>query len=326
MGGDHAPEAVLEGAREARRRWNLPITLVGDQAKLGAADDFDIVHTSEVIEMCDDPGPAVRNKKDSSLVVAAELVRDGKASAMVSAGNTGATMAAALLRFGRIARVARPAIATTIPVPGHTPTVLADTGANADCQPAWLVQFAQMASAYATGRFGIARPRVAILSIGEEASKGNQFVKETHALLAATPGIDFIGNVEGRDFIRPVADVVVTDGFTGNVVLKCLEGGVGYLADRLVSEFRASLTGKIAGLLMKPKLKGLMRELDPTTYGGAMLLGVNGVCIISHGSSTPNAIANAIGVGRDMVEAKMVERMQQVVQSAANAETMSAPA
>lgn len=312
MGGDRAPEEVLAGARIARDR-GIPILLVGDPDRLGDISDFDLLPASEVIEMDDEPGAAVRSKKDSSLVRAAEAVRDGKASAMVSAGNTGATMASALLRLGRISGVSRPAIATPIPVPGSTPTVLLDAGANADCQASWLVQFAQMGSVFSRARFGVSSPRVALLSIGEEDSKGNQLTKDAHKMLRTAEHIEFIGNVEGRDFLRPVADVVVTDGFTGNVVLKALEGGVGFIVDAFVDILKSSPVGKGAGLALKPKLKPLVKELDPNSYGGAVLLGVDGVCVISHGSSSADAIANAVGVARDMVEADVVTQLKDAV-------------
>src|SRR4051794_12418249 len=219
MGGDQAPGEIVAGVRQAVAD-GIPVILVGRAADLVGFEgiaDLPHIEASEVIAMGDDPGSSVRRKKDSSLVRAAEAVRDGKASAMVSAGNTGATMASALLRMGRIRGVARPAIATPIPVPGATPTVLLDAGANAECQAAWLVQFAQMGSAYARQRYGMDAPRVGLLSIGEEATKGTPLVKETHALLRDTKGLDFVGNVEGRDLMTDDVDVVVTDGFTGNV-------------------------------------------------------------------------------------------------------------
>src|SRR4051812_42905015 len=193
MGGDKAPGEIIEGARRAADELGVPVALVGRPDDLGTEHGLDVIPASQVIGMADDPAKSVRTMKDSSLVRAAEAVRDGKASAMISAGNTGATMASALLRMGRIKGVNRPAIATPIPVPGGTPTVLLDAGANAECQPEWLVQFAQMGSAFATARYGIERPRIGLLSIGEEDSKGTALVKETNALLRDTPGIHFIG-------------------------------------------------------------------------------------------------------------------------------------
>src|SRR5688500_639518 len=240
---------------------------------------LELLACTEVIEMKDDPGASVRRKKDSSLVRAAELVRDGKASAMVSAGNTGATMASALLRMGRIKGVQRPAIATPIPVPGSTPTVLLDAGAHAEVQADWLVQFAQRGSVYATQRDGIAAPRVGLLSIGEEDTKGTPLVKETNKLLRDTPGIRFIGNVEGRDLMSDDVDVVVTDGFTGNVTLKTAEGVLRFIQRKLLTV----LTDAGAFDQVWPHLEPIVNDLDPETSGGAMLLGVDGVCIISHG-------------------------------------------
>jgi glycerol-3-phosphate acyltransferase PlsX len=239
-------------------------------------------------------------------VRAAEAVRDGKASAMVSAGNTGATMAAALLRMGRIKGVMRPAIATTIPVPGSTPTILLDSGANAEVQAEWLVQFAQMGSVFAHHRFGIDQPKVGLLSIGEEPTKGTPLVKETHQLLAATPGIHFVGNVEGRDVMTDAVDVVVTDGFTGNVVLKSLEGSVRTLIKALLEAFGSTPEYKAHADALMPALLPLYEMMDPETYGGAMLLGVDGVCIISHGSSSSRAVVNALKVAKELVEADMV--------------------
>src|SRR5438445_9657096 len=198
MGGDKAPGEIVAGARQAADELGVPVVLVGQPEAIGDAGGLEVIPASEVIGMHDDPAQGVRRKKDSSLVRAAEAVRDGRASAMVSAGNTGATMASALLRMGRLSGVQRPAIATPIPVPGTTPTVLLDAGANAECTPAYLVQFAQLGAAFATARYGIKEPKVALLSIGEEETKGTSLVKEAHALLAGS-GLRFVGNVEGRD-------------------------------------------------------------------------------------------------------------------------------
>jgi glycerol-3-phosphate acyltransferase PlsX len=251
----------------------------------------------------------VRRKKDSSLVRAAELVRDGKASAMVSAGNTGATMASALLRMGRIKGVSRPAIATPIPVPGSTPTVLLDAGANAEVQADWLVQFAQMGSAFFAARYGSATPRVGLLSIGEEDSKGTTLVKETNALLRDAPGIHFIGNVEGRDLMSDEVDVVVTDGFTGNVTLKTAEGVLRFIQRKLLGV----LTEANVFDQVWPHLEPIVTDLDPDSHGGAMLLGVDGVCIISHGSSSARAIVNAVRVAKEMVEGDLVGHLRSAV-------------
>ena len=314
MGGDHAPGAIVDGAHRAVAELGVPVVLVGRPDDVDPLrGDLDLVPASQVIGMGDDAG-AVRTMKDSSLVRAAEAVRDGRASAMVSAGNTGATMASALLRMGRIKGVARPAIATPIPVPGSTPTVLLDAGANAECQPQWLVQFAQMGVVFARERYGITEPRVGLLSIGEESSKGNAFVKDTHGLMAAPAafagsGARFVGNVEGRDIMTDAVDVVVTDGFTGNVALKTLEGGM----KALVAAVLGALAGTDVADEALAALLPLYETLDPDGTGGAMLLGVDGVCIISHGSSSATAIVNAARVAREMIEADVVERLRAAV-------------
>lgn len=310
MGGDHAPGEIVAGAVQARD-LGIPVVLVGRPDELGDTAGLEIIEASEVIEMDADAGKSVRRMKDSSLVRAAEAVRDGRASAMVSAGNTGATMASALLRMGRARGVQRPAIATPIPEPGGTPTVLLDAGANAECQPEWLVQFAQMGAVYARERFGVAQPRVALLSIGEESTKGNDLVKATHRLLEdgralAASGARFVGNVEGRDLMADEADVVVTDGFTGNVALKTLEGGLKSLVGALLGAFEATAESRAAAEVLTPALAPLYQQLDPDNTGGAVLLGVKGVCIISHGSSRADAMVNAIQVARDAVEADVV--------------------
>jgi glycerol-3-phosphate acyltransferase PlsX len=305
VGGDHAPEEVLAGARAAADGLGIPILLVGP-ADVVADAGFPHIVASEIIAMDDDGAQGVRRKKDSSLVRAAEAVRDGKASAMVSAGNTGATMASALLRMGRIRGVSRPAIAAPLPVPGETPTVLLDAGANAECQPEWLVQFAQMGTVFSRQRFGVASPRVGLLSIGEEASKGNSFVKEVHHLLDGAPGVNFIGNIEGHLVATDAVDVVVTDGFSGNVVLKTLEGGL----EVIVSVIRAGLDStpeaRAAADVLAPVLEPLFDYMGPETTGGAVLLGVDGVCIISHGRSSARAVTNAIAFAREMVTGDIV--------------------
>ena len=310
MGGDHAPSEILSGAHQAAE-LGIPILLVGPEG-LSGAGELPVFAASEVIEMDDDPAQSVRRKRDSTLVRAAEAVRDGHASAMISAGNTGATMASALLRMGRIAGVARPAIATPVPVPGGTPTVLLDAGANAEVQPEWLVQFAVMGSVYAQRRFGIANPRVGLLSIGEEPGKGDTLRKEAYELLRVASGINFIGNVEGRDLMTDDVDVVVTDGFTGNVVLKTLEGSLKTVVKALFSAFGQPEYADAANALM-PALLPLYESLDPDTYGGAILLGVDGVCIISHGSSSARAMLNGIKCAQEMVESDMVGAIRQAI-------------
>ena len=313
-GGDKAPADIVEGARRARDELGVDILLVGTPEVAYLAGDLPLLEASEVIAMDADPGTSVRRMKDATLVRAAEAVRDGKASAMISAGNTGATMASALLRMGRIKGVKRPAIATPLPVPSGGHTVLLDAGANAECQADWLVQFAQMGAAYARARYDVAEPRVGLLSIGEEPGKGDTLRKETYELLVADGVLDaaggrFIGNVEGRDILTDAVDVVVTDGFTGNVALKSLEGGMKGLVNRLLEAFGTNDETRAAADVLMPELLPLYATLDPENTGGAMLLGVDGVCIISHGSSGPTAVVNAVRVARDMVAGEVTAHL-----------------
>jgi glycerol-3-phosphate acyltransferase PlsX len=311
MGGDRAPGEIVAGARQASEH-GMAVVLVGP-ADLDGRGDLPLIEASEVIAMDEDPAQGVRRKKDSTLVRAAEAVRDGQASAMISAGNTGATMASALFRMGRIKGVSRPAIAIPVPVPGSTPTVLLDAGANAEVQAEWLVQFAQMGSVFSHQRFGVAVPRVGLLSIGEEPYKGDTLRKEAYDLLSEAQGIEFIGNIEGRDLMTDGVDVAVTDGFTGNVVLKTLEGALRSLVSAILGAFNAKPEYKEHADALLPALLPLYATLEPETYGGAMLLGVDGVCIISHGSSSARAIVNAIKVARDMVEGDLVEHLRDAV-------------
>ncbi len=311
MGGDNAPSQIIDGARLAAD-LGIPVLLVGP-ADLVGIGDLPLIVASEVIGMDEDAAAGVRRKKDSTLVRAAEAVRDGRASAMISAGNTGATMASALLRMGRIKGVNRPAIATAIPVPGSIPTVLLDSGANSEVQPEWLVQFALMGSVYATHRFGVQNPRVGLLSIGEEPGKGDTLRKEAFPLLEQASGINFIGNVEGRDIMTDDVDVVVTDGFTGNVVLKTLEGGLRTVIKALFAAFASDPANQPHADALMPSLLPLYEMLDPETYGGAILLGVDGVCIISHGSTSAKAMVNAAKVAREMVQGGMVDEIRAAI-------------
>ena len=304
MGGDNAPSVIVEGVREALSS-GIPVELVGDPARISNYDGITLHAALEVIEMDDEPGRAVRTKKDSSIVRAAEWVRDGHASAMVSAGNTGAVAAAALLRMKRLKGVNRPAIATTLPVPGRAPKILLDSGAMADCQADWLHQFARMGSAFAQVRYEVTSPRIGLVSIGEEPEKGNQLVKEAHHLLADDSTINFIGNVEGRDVLDGDVDVLVADGFTGNVILKTLEGTVQFLVNQIISALSTDDAAEV-GAQALGHLAPIAAELNPDAVGGAMLLGVNGVAIISHGSAGPTAIVNACKVAQDMVERDLV--------------------
>jgi glycerol-3-phosphate acyltransferase PlsX len=311
LGGDKAPDEIIAGAREAVAA-GIDVILVGPRG-LAGCEGFELIEASEVIEMHEDAASSVRNKKDSTLVRAAEAVRDGKASAMISAGNTGATMASALLRMGRIAGVKRPAIATPIPAPGTTPTVLLDAGANAEVEPEWLVQFGLMGSVYADARFGVKNPRVGLLSIGEEPGKGDTLRKQAYELFSNAKNLNFIGNVEGRDIMTDKVDVVVTDGFTGNVALKTLEGTMRGVVKALFAAISAPEYKEHADGIM-PALLSLYSTFDPDTYGGAILLGVDGVCIISHGSSGSRAMLNGIKVAKEMVEVDMVGKIRLAVQ------------
>ncbi len=311
LGGDKAPSEIIAGAREAVAA-GIDVILVGPRG-LAGCEGFELIEASEVIKMHEDAASSVRTKKDSTLVRAAEAVRDGKASAMISAGNTGATMASALLRMGRIAGVKRPAIATPIPAPGTTPTVLLDAGANAEVEPEWLVQFGLMGSVYADARFGVKNPRVGLLSIGEEPGKGDTLRKQAYELFSNAKNLNFIGNVEGRDIMTDKVDVVVTDGFTGNVALKTLEGTMRGVVKALFAAISAPEYKEHADGIM-PALLSLYSTFDPDTYGGAILLGVDGVCIISHGSSGSRAMLNGIKVAKEMVEVDMVGKIRQAVQ------------
>ena len=311
LGGDKAPDEIIAGAREAVAA-GIDVILVGPRG-LAGCEGFELIEASEVIEMHEDAASSVRNKKDSTLVRAAEAVRDGKASAMISAGNTGATMASALLRMGRISGVKRPAIATPIPAPGTTPTVLLDAGANAEVEPEWLVQFGLMGSVYADARFGVKNPRVGLLSIGEEPGKGDTLRKQAYELFSNAKNLNFIGNVEGRDIMTDKVDVVVTDGFTGNVALKTLEGTMRGVVKALFAAISAPEYKEHADGIM-PALLSLYSTFDPDTYGGAILLGVDGVCIISHGSSGSRAMLNGIKVAKEMVDVDMVGKIRQAVQ------------
>jgi glycerol-3-phosphate acyltransferase PlsX len=313
MGGDFAPSQIVEGARRAVDELGLSVTLVGVPELLGDPLGLEVVACSEVIAMDDDPAASVRRKKDSSLVRAAELVRDGQASAMVSAGNTGATMASALLRMGRLPGVVRPCIATPIPNPGRTPTVLVDAGANSECTAEMLVQFAQMASAFVSASYGVASPRVGLLSIGEESSKGTPLVKETYELLAHVNGLNFAGNVEGRDLIPSPVDVVVTDGFTGNVALKTLEGSLKFIFSTVLEVIGTNESTKAAGDVLFEYLLPIAGQLTPENQGGAMLLGLKGICVISHGSSNATAIMNALRVASEMDRAGVVDKLRTAI-------------
>jgi glycerol-3-phosphate acyltransferase PlsX len=324
VGGDKAPAEVVAGARRAHEEHGVGVALVGPPEVIGDTMGLSLLPCTEVIAMDEDPAGGVRRKKDSSLVRAAEMVRDGKACAMVSAGNTGATMASALLRMGRLPGVVRPCIATPLPRLGRTPAVLVDSGANAECTAPMLVQFAEMGAAYVSARFGTTSPTVGLLSIGEEPTKGTPLVKEAHGLLSrcgdpaggAAPAFEFVGNLEGRDLLPSPADVVVTDGFTGNVALKALEGSLRFLFDTLLGVFGTDQATKQAADVLLPRILPLAAQLEPENTGGAMLLGTDGVCVISHGSSNATAVMNAILVAHECAARGLVDQVAAAVRPA----------
>jgi phosphate acyltransferase len=304
MGGDRGPGEIVAGAIAARSGTLTPI-LFGDAGL--HTHGLDLHETTGVVEMHEKPADAVRAKPDSSLVASVRAVHEGKADAVVSAGNTGAMLAAGLLELRRIPGVMRPAIAVPIPAQ-NGPSVLLDAGANADARPEHLVQFATMGAVFAEEILGIRRPTVRLLSIGEEEEKGNQLTLEAHALLKESD-LEFRGNCEGRDILRGAADVVVTDGFTGNVVLKTLEGTIRTILEGLRAEITASTRGKIGGLLIRPAARNLRHRLDPDTYGGAYLLGLRGLAVIAHGNSSQVAISNAIRLAARGVDNDVVGRL-----------------
>jgi phosphate acyltransferase len=304
MGGDRGPAAVLEGAQRAASDDVQPIIFGSAGLETG---DLAHVPTTQVVAMDEKPAEAFRTKADSSLVRAVKAVADGEADAVVSAGNTGAILATGLVHLRRVPGVRRPAIA--VPIPARKgPSVLIDAGANADCRAEHLLQFATMGAVFAEEILGIAAPSVRLLSIGEEPEKGNQLTLEAHELLAASD-LDFRGNAEGRDVLEGAADVLVTDGFTGNVALKAVEGTIRTLLDSLREEITASTAGTIGGFLIRPAARRLRKRLDPDTYGGAYLLGLRGLAVIAHGNSSPTAIANAIRLAARGVDHDVVGRL-----------------
>ena len=308
MGGDRAPQETVAGAIDSE----IDVVLVGDEAALlQVLDGFDmaIVHAPQVIGMGDDPAKAIREKRDSSIAVAAKLVADGEVDGLVSAGSTGAAMAASALIIGRMDGVLRPVIAAVLPS-GEKGKIILDAGANPDVKVEHLVQFAVMGSALAQTRLGIVEPTVGLLNIGEEPGKGREIERAAHDALEKAP-IVFVGNVEGRDIATNRADVIVTDGFTGNVVLKTSEGTSELVMDAFAKELGSLLLQHPElGETLAPHVASLRRRLDPETYGGASLLGVNGVVTIAHGSSSRRAIANALRLTADEAERHLLDRIR----------------
>jgi glycerol-3-phosphate acyltransferase PlsX len=315
MGGDNAPDAIVEGALMAAGGLGVEVILVGRRAAIEAelegatAANLRIVEAADVIEMDDHPTEAVKAKPDASINVGLRMLKAGEADAFVTAGNTGASMAAALLTLGRIRGIGRPALATIFPTGEGRLTMLLDVGANADCRPIHLLQFAYMGAAYMEKMFNVVAPKVGLLSIGEEDSKGNQLTIEVNEALRASR-LNFIGNVEGKDLTKGVCDVAVMDGFTGNVVLKTAEG----MAELLLGEIRKAVEltpwNRAAGLILMSELRKVKRRLDYAEYGGAQLVGVDGIVVIGHGRSNARAVFSAIRAARDAVDNKVVETLR----------------
>lgn len=321
MGGDYAPAAVVEGAVDAARELGVGVILVGDSAaverELSRLDtaglDIEVRHASQVVEMDDSASVALRRKKDSSIRVATGLVKSGEAVAVISAGHTGAAMATAFFVLGTVKGVDRPAIAALMPTTSGF-SILLDVGANVDCKPMHLLQFALMGNVFASKAHGIKRPKVGLLSIGEEDTKGNELTREAFKLLRAS-NLNFIGNVEGRDVFNGRVDIVVCDGFIGNVALKISEGLAEAMNTLLKKEIEDNIGGQVGYLLLRPAFRKFKKRIDYTEYGGAPLLGINGVCIVSHGSSSAKAIKNAVRAACDMHSKKVNMHIQKYIEA-----------
>ncbi|KQU18498.1 MULTISPECIES: phosphate acyltransferase PlsX [Peribacillus] len=319
MGGDNAPKAQVLGAMKAVEAFSdVEITLVGNKAEISPYltehDRISVIHTEEKILSTDEPVRAVRRKKSASMVLAAQQVADGEADACISSGNTGALMAAGLFVVGRIEGIERPALAPTLPTIDGKGFVLLDVGANSDAKPEHLLQFAIMGSVYAKKVRGIEKPRVGLLNIGTEEKKGNELTKHAFTLLQQSSEISFIGNVEARDLLNGPADVVVTDGFTGNMVLKTLEGTAMSVFKMVKTALMSNLKSKIAAALVKPELKGIKNKMDYSEYGGAGLFGLKAPVIKAHGSSDANAVYNAIRQTRDMVSHDVIPTIAKTIE------------
>ena len=309
-GTDSGPEVVIEGARLAAAD-GIAVRVFGP-ASLRPSEGVEVVPTEDWIANDADPVAAVRSTPGASVVMAAADVSEGHSGAVVSAGSTGATMTAALFALKRLRGVHRPALAAQVPIPGREGTLLfLDVGANTEVRPQHLIQFAYIGSAFSEAVLGVGRPRVALLSVGEEQKKGSAEVVEAHAALAEGEGIEFIGNVEGRDLLTGAADVVVTDGFTGNVTLKTLEGTARAVAGAVRDAARSGPIAAAGGLMLRPALKGLRRGMDPNAVGGAVLLGIRGVAVVAHGSSSPEGIANAVRLADRAVRERATERTEE---------------
>jgi glycerol-3-phosphate acyltransferase PlsX len=320
MGGDHAPSRIVDGALAAVRHQNIGVDLVGrtdavraELARHADADSLDIrlIDAPDVIEMAESPALALRRKPRASIRVAAELVHSGEAAALVSAGHTGATVVAAHAAFGMLPRVDRPALAPTVPTRGGS-AVLIDAGATVECKPAHLLQFGVMGSVYARTWLGIERPRVGLLSIGEEETKGNDLTREAHRLLKGS-ALNFVGNIEAREIFSGAADVVVCDGFTGNVALKLSEGLVEMVEELLGEELQSTFSSQVGSLLSRRAFRRFRRRVDYSEYGGAPLMGVAGLCIVGHGRSSAKAVRNAVTMAARFVTSNVLSRVEQEI-------------
>ncbi|PQP80137.1 phosphate acyltransferase PlsX [Paenibacillus sp. PCH8] len=321
MGGDNAPVSTVEGAIAAATEWaDTQIVLIGDEAKLEPLlsqsgvrpSNLTVRHASEVIGSDDEPVKAVRRKKDASMVVAGRMLKEGEADAMISAGNTGALMTAGLLVVGRMKGIERPALAPMIPTIDDVGVLALDLGANMDAKPEHLAQYGLMGSLYRQKVQGIESPRVGLLNVGTEPGKGNELTKHAYPLLEQLP-IRFVGNVEARDVLTGACDVLVCDGFAGNILLKSLEGTAGAIFALLKEQFSSSLKSKLAAAVLMPELRGLKRKLDYTEHGGAPLLGLSGLVVKSHGSADGNAIKNAVRQARIAVQNQLVESISKEI-------------
>jgi phosphate acyltransferase len=324
MGGDFAPRALVDGALAAARHFDLGVALVGRRDAIDAElqrhpdrdrDRLRVIDAAEVVSMDEAPSAALRRKPNASIRVAAEMVARGDAAALFSAGHTGATVMAAHAAFGMLAGVDRPALAATVPTPDR-PAILLDVGASVECRPQHLLQFALMGDVYARVALGLDRPRIGLLSIGEEASKGNELTRDAHRLLRASP-LAFTGNVEARDVYTGQADVIVCDGFTGNVVLKVSEGLVDVVERLLTDELSSTITMRVGSLIARRALRHFRRRVDYSEYGGAPLLGVAGVAIVGHGRSSAKAVRNAVVMAYRFASQRVIERIAREIAASA---------
>ncbi|MBD2360205.1 phosphate acyltransferase PlsX [Anabaena minutissima FACHB-250] len=318
MGGDHAPDEIVTGAVRASEELGVKVLLVGDPQQIKAAlppktnlEGVEIIPAEDAIAMDEEPLNAVRRKRKASINVAMDLVKQQKADAVFSAGHSGAAMASALLRLGRLPGVDRPAIGTVFPtIKAGKPVLILDVGANVDCRPKFLEQFAVIGSIYSQYVLGTDEPKVGLLNIGEEETKGNELALRTHELLRENPYISFIGNAEGRDVLSGEFDVIVCDGFVGNILLKFAEAIGGVILQILREELPQGLHGQIGTALLKPNLKRIKQRMDHAEHGGALLLGVSGVCLIGHGSSQAPSVFNAIRMAKEAVDNKVMQQLQ----------------